>query len=74
MELEALGAISGKVLDAGCGLGDNVIYGKQQLHIFRVGFFLELAGEVEFVVFDQRFADLLACGLEKCVSHSARDQ
>ena len=26
MELEALGAISGKVLDAGCGLGDNVIY------------------------------------------------
>jgi hypothetical protein len=24
MELEALGAISGKVLDAGCGLGDNV--------------------------------------------------
>jgi 2-polyprenyl-3-methyl-5-hydroxy-6-metoxy-1,4-benzoquinol methylase len=26
MELEALGAIRGKVLDAGCGLGDNVIY------------------------------------------------
>lgn len=26
IELEALGAISGKVLDAGCGLGDNVIY------------------------------------------------
>lgn len=26
MELEALGAISGEVLDAGCGLGDNAIY------------------------------------------------
>jgi SAM-dependent methyltransferase len=26
MELEALGAISGRVLDAGCGLGDNAIY------------------------------------------------
>ncbi len=26
MELEALGAISGQVLDAGCGLGDNAIY------------------------------------------------
>ncbi len=26
MELEALGAIRGKVLDAGCGLGDNAIY------------------------------------------------
>lgn len=26
MELEALGAIRGEVLDAGCGLGDNAIY------------------------------------------------
>lgn len=26
MELEALGAIRGQVLDAGCGLGDNAIY------------------------------------------------
>ena len=26
MELEALGAISGEVLDIGCGLGDNAIY------------------------------------------------
>jgi ubiquinone/menaquinone biosynthesis C-methylase UbiE len=26
MELEALGAITGQVLDAGCGLGDNAIY------------------------------------------------
>ena len=26
MELEALGVISGEVLDAGCGLGDNAIY------------------------------------------------
>ena len=26
MELEALGAIDGEVLDAGCGLGDNAIY------------------------------------------------
>jgi SAM-dependent methyltransferase len=26
IELEALGAISGQVLDAGCGLGDNAIY------------------------------------------------
>jgi 2-polyprenyl-3-methyl-5-hydroxy-6-metoxy-1,4-benzoquinol methylase len=26
MELEALGAIGGQVLDAGCGLGDNAIY------------------------------------------------
>jgi SAM-dependent methyltransferase len=26
MELEALGAIGGEVLDAGCGLGDNAIY------------------------------------------------
>jgi deazaflavin-dependent oxidoreductase (nitroreductase family) len=26
MELEALGAITGEVLDAGCGLGDNAIY------------------------------------------------
>ena len=26
MELEALGGISGEVLDIGCGLGDNSIY------------------------------------------------
>ena len=26
MELEALGGISGEVLDIGCGLGDNAIY------------------------------------------------
>src|SRR6201987_6246428 len=26
MELEALGGISGEVLDVGCGLGDNAIY------------------------------------------------
>ena len=32
MELEALGAITGQVLDAGCGLGDNAIYLAQRGH------------------------------------------
>jgi len=32
MELEALGAITGQVLDVGCGLGDNAIYLAQRGH------------------------------------------
>ncbi len=39
-----------------------------------LGFGAEPLGKIEFVVFYKRFADGLAFGLEKCISHAAADK
>src|SRR5882762_9634530 len=53
---------------------DDVIDGKQEREFLLLGFFTQTPREVQFVVFDERFADGLAVGFEEGVSHAAADK
>jgi len=64
-------------LGGGVGLefgAHDVIHGKEQREFLFLRFFAEATGEVQLVVFDERFADGLAVGFQKGISHAASDE
>ena len=52
---------------------NHMVYGQEKLQLASLGFLQKLAGEVHFVFFDQRLADLLPLRLQKCVGHASAD-
>ena len=53
---------------------NDVVDREKQLEISLLGVGKDFAGEFEFVVFDERFSDGQALGLEKSVGHTAADE
>ena len=53
---------------------ENVVHRKNEAEIAALRFSEQLAGKIEFVVFDERFADGQALRFEECVSHCAADE
>ena len=79
VEAHLIGGRGGHVADRGCGVGfefgrDDVVDREQELEIFLLGVGEEALGEVELVVFDERFADLQALRLFEGVGHAAADE
>ncbi len=79
VEAHLVGRRGGDVADR-CGrIGlefrrDDMIGWKHQLEVFRFGISKQALGEFEFVVFDERLADLQALRFFERVGHAAADQ
>ena len=54
-------------------VGHHVIDRQQELHVVALRFRQQLPRQIDFVGFQQRFADLLALRLEEGVRHAAAD-
>ncbi len=74
-----IGGRGGNVADGGFRVGfelgsNDVIDREEELEIFLLGFFEEALGEIEFVVFHERLADLQTLGFFEGVGHAAADE